>query len=98
MCKRHLIVCAGLLFLSLGILSCSSPSGGNLEKSSEGTYGIDYEHPELYLAAGPQSEFSAAHFAEVAADLEIERIDLLAIGRLYRWKASHFEHVSVGGG
>jgi len=96
MSKGHLIVCSGLLFLLLGTLSCSSPSGSS-EKSSEGTYGIDYEHPEVYLAAGPQSEVSAARFAEVAEDLEMERVDLPTIGRLYRWKASRFEHVSAGG-
>lgn len=69
----------------------------SLEKSIEGTYGIDYEHPELYLAAGPQSEVSAAHVAEVAEYLEADRVDLPAIGRLYGWKASRFEDVSTGG-
>jgi len=98
MSKRHLIVCVGFLFLSLGILSCSSPSDGSLENSSEKTYGIDYEHPELYLAPGPQSEVSEACFVAVAEDLEIEQIDLPAIGRLYSWKASQFKQVSAGGG
>jgi hypothetical protein len=101
--KRHLIVYAGLLFLSLGLLACSSLSGGeeddnnSSKNSSEGAYGIDYEHPELYLAAGPQSEVSVAYFAEVAEDLKIEQVDLSTIGKLYSWKTSRFVHVSAGG-
>jgi len=96
--NRLLIVCAAFLFLSLGILSCSSPSDGSLESSSERTYGIDYEHPELYLAPGRQSEVSAACFGAVAEELGIEQIDLPAIGRLYSWKTSQFKHANAGGG
>ena len=96
MSKGYLIVCSGLLFLLLGTLSCSSPSDSS-EEPGDGTYDIDYEHPELYLVAGSQSEVSAAHLAEVAEELPMDSVDLPALGRLYRWKASQFESVNAGG-
>lgn len=84
------------LFLLSVLISCSSPSGRS-EADREGSYGIDYGHPELYLAAGRQSQVTEARFAEVAEDLNIGHVDLPAIGSLYAWKARHFEHISDGG-
>ena len=96
MSRGQLIVCSGLLFLLLGTLSCSSPSDSS-EKPGEDPYGIDYGHPELYLAAGSQSEVSVAHLAEIAEELHMDSVDIPALGRLYRWKDSHFTSVSAGG-
>ena len=73
----------------------ASPAPGPGQGVRYGTaFGIDYAHPNRYLAQGEQSHISDP---SVVDELRVEQQSLGNLGDIYRWLKSDFTTYSAGG-
>jgi len=78
--------------------SCSDKSSPTKPKEEIiKPYGIDYGNPEKYIISGTQSTITDEEFANITQQLQFENIDFSTLKKIYNWKNSYFENVSVGG-
>lgn len=61
------------------------------------SFGIDYDHPEIYLVPGEQSNLSDYHFQEIQTSLGTLENSITDILKVCHWLNQNFTFINAGG-
>lgn len=97
----HRYVCLFLVTLALQGTGAPPASAGTAPSGQQSAFGIDYSHPEQYVAPGRQTLLTRAELAELAPDvlpsLNRRAAGIEQLAGVYKWLRSDFETWSGGG-